>query len=55
VSHHSGYAFRLDPHARGDCTPDKVSLSKLRNSYPNSAYVDPHRSTIVEVDCLGLA
>jgi len=51
----SGYAFRLDRRVRGDCTPDKVSLSRLRSSWPNSAYVDPHRDTIVEIDCLGMA
>ena len=51
----SGYAFVLDPHARGDCTPDQVGLAQLRNSRPNNAYVDPHRRTIVEVDCLGMA
>jgi hypothetical protein len=48
----SGYAFPLDPHATGDCTPDKISLSEHR---PNEALIDSKRKTIVEIDCLRFA
>jgi hypothetical protein len=50
----SGYSFPLDRHVWGSCSPDQVSVSRLRHR-PNNAYVDPRVGTIVEVDCLGMA
>jgi hypothetical protein len=43
----SGYAFPLDPHAGGGCTPHKGSLSNLQNE----GFVDPMKKAIVEIDC----
>jgi len=51
----SGYSFPLDRQVRGSCAPGQVSVSRLRNSRPNNAYVDPRIGAIVEVDCLGMA